>query len=220
MLNIDVSKRQKLLLYDLVKLLHDETGRPLVDWLSEIARAVLCGRLILRPTPFWQLTNRCAIDLRGLVSQDINWTFGVSVLRQYGLQTHSIDEPQELRASIEKERIEIHREDFREWWEGSDCGELPRFWFTKKEIQKNIGQALADARHSKTAPSKSAISEITNRIIKKESSGEYWHQSIEVKAWLSNNPGSNTTAKRLTDKVNIELKTKGIQPIKNAPRKE
>lgn len=90
------------------------------------------------------------------------------------------------------------------------------------EEGKTAGQNLADMRHGSTRPSQSAVNEIVSVIQKKHESGEYWHQTLECKAWLDRHHESKVTIKRLRKEVNKKLNTNAlaIPPKKNSPRKK
>lgn len=57
----------------------------------------------------------------------------LSGLKKLTVPLESTTEPKGITPRTFRE--EIHRDDFRIWWESSECDELPGFWFTEEERQ-------------------------------------------------------------------------------------
>ena len=84
---------------------------------------------------------------------------------------------------------------------------------------ENPAKALADLRHKPTAPAPADVTRIVQRIKAKADSNKYWHQSVEIDAWLEENPDTKTTKERLRPAVNKALNVASIPPKRFAPQK-
>ncbi|MBW2185881.1 MAG: hypothetical protein JRG71_05605 [Deltaproteobacteria bacterium] len=159
-----------------------------------------------------------------LINYHENWNFKESVLSwvctEYAYPPSDDRVFKGIDINFINEGIVLYRSDFREWCLASNYP-LPRFWFAgqTENPEKTKGQALADLRHGKAAPSKIAVKTIADIIEEKNITGDYWHQITEIRSWLSDNPNTRTTEDRLKTEVNKELCSREIAPKRNAPRK-
>jgi len=162
MSNYDLSGRPRLMLYELLQNLEEETRKPLVDWLHLISCAAIPHvkidhKLKLRPDENWRILKSKKVPLyrtkrpvwfagegpsntrvragSTLKHFWIDWNFDDSILNKFIEEPYSIKEPSWLQSSLQKERIQIHRDDFRLWCDSAGYP-LPRFWFPEENRQQ------------------------------------------------------------------------------------
>ena len=147
----------------------------------------------------------------------------ISKLKELTAKLTSTKEPARLGPQSYKEKI--HREDFRSWCEANNHP-LPRFWFPDEgfsispeskasEILRQQQGTYATPREKREA-SRAVISAIESKIAKNEK----YHQTTELRRYMSANDISRSKETGLLDKIKSDMRTKEIPIITGKAPKE